>query len=71
MLKPQPWEEMIDSMMLCCWTGFLALLSATLSFGSYIVFTALALYTERVRRWYLDGVPDALLEGYLGCCGNI
>lgn len=43
----------------------------SLSFGSYIVFTALALYTERVRSWYLNGAPDALLEAYLGCCGNV
>lgn len=70
MLKPQPWEQKVDSMLLWGWTGFVALLSMTLSFGSYIVFTGLAMYTERVRSWYLDAAPDALLEGYLGCCGN-
>ncbi len=71
MLKPQPWEQMLGSMLLWLWTGFLALISTTLSFGSFIVFTGLALYTERVLSWYLDGAPDALLEGYLSCCGNI
>ncbi len=71
MLKPQPWEQRLGSMLSWLWTGFLALLSTALSFGSFIVFTGLALYTERVLSWYLDGAPDALLEGYFGCCGNI
>lgn len=44
MLKPQPWEQMLGSMLLWLWTGFLALISTTLSFGSFIVFTGLALY---------------------------
>ncbi len=70
-MKPQPWEKILDSMLLWFWTGFLALVSKALSVGTYIVFTMLAMYTHRVRRWYLEGAPDALLEGYLGCCGNI
>lgn len=71
MLKPQPWAQMLGVILLWSWTVFLALLLKTVSFGSFVVFTGLALYTERVRSWYLDDAPDALLESYFGCCGNV